>query len=92
MNYDFFVLDTFFNDVSEEIFMLAKITYNGEFEKFIATKIEYFFATFDDEVYTIFDDGLVFDDGDFTDFILCYGEDLGVPLKKECVVNEIKTD
>lgn len=92
MNYDFFILDTFFNDVSEEIFMLAKITYNGEFEKFIATKIEYFFATFDNGVYKIFDDGLVFDDGDFTDFILCYGEDLGVPLKKECVVNEIKTD
>lgn len=91
MKYDFFILDTFFNDVEEEIFMLAKITYNGEIDKFIATKIEYFFARCINNIYVIFENGLVFED-DFDDFILCYGEDVGVPLNKEVVQFEIKTD
>ena len=91
MNYDFFILDTFFNDDSEEIFMLAKVSYNGEFEKFIATKIEYFFAQCINNIYVIFESGLIFEN-DFDDFILCYGEELGVPLDKEVVQFEIKTD
>ena len=91
MNYDFFILDTFFNDDSEEIFMLAKVSYNGEFEKFIATKIEYFFARYVNNIYVIFENGLVFE-SDFDDFILCYGEELGVPLDKEVVQFEIKTN
>ena len=37
------------------------------------------------------EDGLVFEN-DFDDFINCYGEDLGVPLDKEVVQFEIKTD
>lgn len=91
MNYDFFILDTFFNDNEEEIFMLAKVTYNGEFEKFIATKIEYFFARCVNNVYIIFESGLTFEDN-FDDFIFCYGEDLGVPLDKEVMRFEIKSD
>ena len=44
-----------------------------------------------DEEIEIVDD-LNEKENDFDDFILCYGEELGVPLDKEVVQFEIKTD
>lgn len=88
---DFFKLDYYYDDSGRQVFMLAEIMYRTHSDYFIAERVQYLFAYYQNGIYKVFGRGICFED-DFDDFILCYGEDLGVPLRKECVTFEIKAD
>lgn len=90
---DYFLLDSFFDDSGVENFLLAEVTYSDMAEKFIASRVQYLIARCVKGYYFVFERSLVFEsETDFEDFIMCYGEELGVPLRKELIKFEVKTD
>ena len=87
---DFFCIDSYFDDASKLVNMLARVEYRNSCGEFVAERVQYFFAHEREGIYFIFEEGLIFEN-DFDDFIFCYGEELGVPIRKERVKFEIKT-
>lgn len=88
---DFFCIDSYYDDTSRLVNMLARVEYRNIRNEFVAERVQYFFAHEREQVYIIFQEGLIFDN-DFDDFIFCYGEELGVPIRKERVKFEIETN
>lgn len=88
---DFFCIDSYFDDTSKLVHMLAEVEYKNTRGEFVAERVQYFFAHEREQAYVIFQKGLIFEN-DFDDFIFCYGEELGVPIRKERIRFEIETD